>query len=461
MPRSSTSSRNPASHQKLPHRAAFGFLLGLVFWAPLPFASNVLWSEMLLALACFVLALMVVVVDLKNNAATLPLKPARLPLMLLLLAQGYLLLQVLVAAIPQIGFVGSLEPMATKIQLLSGLAICSVFYVTVKTVTTEKRTKWLLATIVLSGIFQASYGTLMTLSGLEYSFFIEKNTYRGVATGTFINRNHLAGYLVLCLACGIGMMISGFKRQHYRGIKDFFRSFVDAIVSGKGALRIGLVVMVIGLVLSRSRMGNSSFFIGLALAGLGVLIYSRVSKKTIGIFLVSILVIDALIISSFFNLNELAQRLENTSTETENRDEIFQLSIPMLKDNPVFGTGAGTFYTNYPAYRDESAGSGFYMHAHNDYVEFLSERGVLGCLPLLAFFLVVFVQGLRLMRSKSMQRRGLAFTILMSCIAIALHSTVDFNLQMPAYAFTLAVVWALAFCKPNLRRNQLSQDQES
>ena len=461
MPRSTSASYHPGSHQKLAYRLAFGLLLGLVFWAPLPFASNILWSEMLLALGCFLITFLVVISDLKNQTSPVPLSSARLPLLFLLLAQLYLLLQILVPPIPEIGYLGNLEPMASKIQLLSGLAICSTFYVTVKTVTTEKRTKWLLAAIVLSGIFQASYGTVMTLSGLEYSFFIEKNDYRGVATGTFINRNHLAGYLVLCLACGIGMMISGFKRQNYRGIKDFFRSFVDAIVSGKGALRIGLVVMVIGLVFSRSRMGNSSFFIGLALAGLGVLIYSRVSKKTIGIFLVSILVIDALIISSFFNLNELAQRLENTSTETENRDEIFQLSIPMLKDNPVFGTGAGTFYTNYPAYRDESAGSGFYMHAHNDYVEFLSERGILGCLPLLAFFLVVFIQGLRLMRSKSMQRRGLAFTILMSCIAITLHSTVDFNLQMPAYAFTLAVVWALAFCKPNLRRNQLSQGQES
>lgn len=444
-------------HPESGNRNAFGLFLGLIIWAPLPFASNILWSEMLLALACFLITFLVVSAELKRGTSPLPFKSSLLPLVLLLLAQIYLLAQLLLPPIPAIGFVGTIDPMATQVQLLSGLAICCAFYVTVKTVTTEKRTKWLLSAVVVSGIFQASYGTVMTLSGLEYSFFIEKNDYRGVATGTFINRNHLAGYLVLCLACGIGMMISGFRRRKLSGFKDFYRSFVDAIVSGKGALRIGLVVMVIGLVLSRSRMGNSSFFIGLLLAGLGVLISSQVSKKTIGIFLASILIIDALIISSFFDLDKLAERLETTSAETENRDEIFKLSMPMLADNPVFGTGAGTFYTNYPAYRDQSAGSGFYMHAHNDYVEFMSERGLLGSLPLLAFFLVVFRQGLLLIKSQSMQKRGLAFTVLMSCIAITLHSTVDFNLQMPAYAFTLTAVWALAFCKPNLRRTQLKE----
>lgn len=256
-------------------------------------------------------------------------------------------------------------------------------------------------------------------------------------------------------------MISSFERGKYAGLRAVFRDLLNTIISGKGALRISLIVMVIGLVLTRYRMGNISFFVGLALAGLGVMLFSRVSKKTIAFFLASILIVDALIISSFFDLNELAKRLESTSTESENRDELFQLSLPMLKDNLFFVTGAGTFYTNYPAYRDQSAGSGFYMHAHNDYVEFLSERGLIGSLPLLAFFLMVFRQGLELLKSSSMKKRGLAFTILMSCIAIALHSVVDFNLQMPAYAFTLVAIWALPFCKPNLRGNQLNPSQKS
>jgi O-antigen ligase len=443
------------------HRAAFGFFLGLIVWAPLPFGSNILWSEMLLALACFLLTALVLISDLRAERSPYVNRVALIPFLILVSAQVYLLIQLSFPEISSLGFVGTIEPFSTQIQLLSGLALCSAFYLTLKTVTTGKRTVWFLGAIVVSGLLQATYGSVMTLSGLEYGFFIEKIVNQGNATGTFINRNHLAGYLVLSLACGIGLMISSFKRGKYAGLRAVLRDLLDTILSGKGALRISLIVMVIGLVLTRSRMGNISFFVGLALAGLGVMLYSRVSKKTIAFFLASILVIDALIISSFFDLNELAQRLEGTSTESENRDEIFKLSLPMVKDNLIFGTGAGTFYTNYPAYRDESAGSGFYMHAHNDYVEFLSERGIIGSLPLLAFFLIVFRQGMLLLRSSSMKKRGLAFTIIMSCAAIALHSVVDFNLQMPAYAFTLTAIWALPFCKPNLRSNQLGPSQES
>ena len=461
----------PLSHK--PYRYSFLALLVILVWAPLPFASNVLWAEMMLCLMVFGLTILVMlrswVLETNVTDTFAPIEttgqsttggfssPAKLALGTLILAQLYVFIQFVPSLIPasingSIGFFkGSIDPHATAVQLLSGLALCCCFYLVITTVNSEKRANLLLLTLVLSGVFQASYGAAMTLSGLEYSFFLEKDAYRGMATGTFINRNHLAGYLVLTLACGVGLMIAGFKRGQFRNIKDFIRAFIGAIISGKGALRIGLVIMVIGLVLTRSRMGNSSFGIGLAVAGTIILLMSSVSKKTIGIFIASIFIIDALIISSFFDLNKLAERLETTSAQTENRDEILRLSLPLVKDNLIVGTGAGTFYTAYPEYRDASAGGGFYVHAHNDYVEFLSERGLLGVLPLLCFFWLCLKQAIQLLKSKSMRKKAMAFTLLMTMIAIVMHSTVDFNLQMPAYALTLVTIWALGFSKPYAR----------
>lgn len=451
-----------------PHRYSFLALLVILAWAPLPFASNVLWAEMMLCVLVFGLTLAVVSRQLvsrpiaNTNGQSEPLfRPFKLALLSLICAQFYLCLQLVpsffsVDLFASSFFPNSIDPHATKVQLLSGIALCCLFYLVSTLVSSEKRSNLLLYTLICSGIFQACYGSVMTLSGLEYSFFLEKDAYRGVATGTFINRNHLAGYLVLTLACGIGLMIAGFKRGQFRSIKDFLRSFINAILTGKGALRIGLVIMVIGLVLTRSRMGNSSFFIALALSGTLVLLTSSVSKKTISIFIASIFIIDALIISAFFDLDKLAERLESTTAQTENRDEIFRLSIPLVKDNLITGTGAGTFYTAYPEYRDATAGGGFYVHAHNDYVEFLSERGILGVLPLLAFFLVCLKRAVELLKSRSMRKKAMAFTVLMSMIAIVLHSTVDFNLQMPAYALTLVAIWALGFSKPYMRKEKRS-----
>lgn len=454
-----------------PHRYSFLTLLAILVWAPLPFASNVLWAEMLLCVLVFALTISILAkqwfINTTPNTDNFS-SSGKIALAALVIAQLYVLLQLLPSLVSVPFFTGSIadyipgsiDPHATAVQLLSGLALCCCFYLVIQTVTSEKRANLLLLTLVFSGVFQACYGAVMTLSGLEYSFFLEKDAYRGMATGTFVNRNHLAGYLVLTLACGVGLMIAGFKRGQFRNIKDFMRSFIVAIISGKGALRIGLVIMVIGLVLTRSRMGNSSFGIGLAVAGTIILLMSSVSKKTIGVFIASIFIIDALIISSFFDLNKLAERLETTTAQTENRDEIFRLSLPLVKDNLAFGTGAGTFYTAYPEYRDASAGGGFYMHAHNDYVEFLSERGFIGVLPLLFFFWVCLQQAIHLLKSRSMRKKAMAFTMLMSMIAIVMHSTVDFNLQMPAYALTLIAIWALGFSKPYARSEKKSRTRE-
>jgi len=58
-------------------------------------------------------------------------------------------------------------------------------------------------TLLLSGTFQAVFGTLGAIS---------EGTS---ASGTFINRNHLAGYLEMTLAVGIGLLIADFSGSEY------------------------------------------------------------------------------------------------------------------------------------------------------------------------------------------------------------------------------------------------------
>ena len=56
--------------------------------------------------------------------------------------------------------------------------------------------------------------------------------------------------------------------------------------------------------------------------------------------------------------------------------------------------------------------------------------------------------------------RGMAFASMMGIIALLIHSTVDFNLQIPANAATFMVILALGWISLNLdkrtRGNQVS-----
>ena len=207
----------------------------------------------------------------------------------------------------------------TSTKFLLSLAYCLLFFLTIVICNTRQRIKMLMIVIVFSGLFQAVYGSLMTLSGLEYHFFMKKWSYKGVATGTFFNRNHYAAYLVMCLAAGIGLMFSQLATSEAFNFRGRLRKVFQLLLSPKMRLRIYLVIMVIALVLTHSRMGNTAFFSSLLICGIGALLLSRHATRSMVIFLVSIILIDIFIVGAWFGIDKVAERLENTSIATEVR----------------------------------------------------------------------------------------------------------------------------------------------
>ena len=118
----------------------------------------------------------------------------------------------------------------------------------------------------------------------------------------------------------------------------------------------------------------------------------------------------------------------------------------------MLGSGGGSFYTAFTRYRGDDI-TAFYDHAHNDYVEFASETGVLGLTIMGLFVLGALVQALRaLAQRKDPLPRGIAFAVIMGTTAILIHSTVDFNLQIPANAATFMLLQALAWLTLHLQR---------
>ena len=91
------------------------------------------------------------------------------------------------------------------------------------------------------------------------------------------------------------------------------------------------------------------------------------------IFFASLLIIDLLVIGNFFGIEEVVERLQQTSVESEGRVDVFRDSLSIVRDYPLTGTGAGSFYSVYPMYDSGNTGFAFYRHTHNDYVQFASE----------------------------------------------------------------------------------------
>lgn len=418
----------------------FFVLCSLLIWAPIPLASNRIWSWTLLCGAIYLLTALYAVLCLVKNKPLVSANWHWLVLAPLATFASYQFLQWL-SLVPGIS---TLDPYQTQTLLLKSLAYFSFCWLLLQLTDNARQVKWVLIAIVISGVFQATYGTTINLLGLSHSPIFGYPEV-GRARGSFVYQNHFANFLAIATAIALGWLVSELKTDKSSWtFKDASIAFVDALLSKKAFLRLAIVIIVIGLILSRSRMGNSGFFIALLFTGLIALLFYKKPPALLKPLLLSIVVLDILIVGSIFGLEKLKQRFEDTSFASETRDEVVIDSIPIIHDHWLTGTGAGTFYTVFPNYQPAPY-FGFYDHAHNEYVQFSIEYGVPVTLLLgawIVWLLILNVQTMRIRDNKLM--KGLAFGCFMAISHMLIHNTVDFNLQSPANILLFVTVLTLS-----------------
>ncbi len=461
----------------------YGFL-ALIAWAPLPLGSNRSWAWTILVVGSCLLAMAWLIGFLLGRVQiTEAFRRARWALAAGVLWMLYIGLQCValpagwslffspnafeahaVAASAQghplaAMLTLSVDPHATRDFWFKTVAYGCLFSLTLLLVDTRQRLEMLLKTLVICGTLQALYGSFMLLSGMEYGFFVKKITGQGQATGTFINRNHLAGYLNLCLAAGIGLMISKLGGEAVHTWRQRVRSIARLLLGEKTRLRIYLIVMVIALVLTRSRMGNTAFFAStLAVGALGLMLMRNAPRSTM-LFLASLIALDILIVGTWFGVDQVVKRVQETQVSTdvdnvlptEDRDEVDRLAWTYAKDFLLTGSGGGSFYVTFPTYHNRGI-NGFYDHTHNDYLQLLTETGAIGlslCALIVAMATTQALLALR--RRNDPLMRGTAFGVALAICWLAIHSTVDFNMQIPANALTMTVILALAWVAASVK----------
>ena len=424
--------------------------LTTLFLLPLPFGSDVLWAWVPAAAMVFGL----LAAELRALPVTtegqlkLPesLVHARWLILLLGLVQLW-------AAVQSVLF--SLSPYDSFLACIKGLTYTGVFCLTLFMANSRHRVRQLIWIMVFAATFQALFGSIMVLSGLELGFFSFKERHLGVATGTYLNRNHLAGLMELVLAMGIGLLMAR-PTEYIGSMRHRIKQFLEVLLSNKVILRLLLIIMVIALVMSRSRSGNTAFFVSLMVTGLLALLLMR--RKTLGttILLGSLLIIDIAIVGTFFGVEKVAERIQQTSAEHESRDEVTRDTLSLWQSEPVTGIGPGAFIATFPAFKGADITSDrYYNNAHNDYAQFLVEFGLPG------FILLCMVGGTALWWAMTAMRQrrsrffqGLGFGCTMAMIAYLVHSATDFNLQIPANAAFFSIILALAVIArwmPNVR----------
>jgi O-antigen ligase len=468
----------------------FWLLIAQICWAPLPLASNRTWALGILLVFSLLLWLTAAVRYRAHWPAVINrLKTFTLPLSLLLALLCWTLLQatalpyvviqwlspnaaqIWLSIAPEATATVSLNAAQTQLQAALCFIYGSAFLFTVLLVRSSRRMMALAYALFFMALFQALLGGFLYSFNAQYELFTS-DVLHDRMRGTFVYHNNAAAMLAMCLSIGIGLFIVQLEKNTGSQHKKWAVNLLDFILSKKMLLRLGLVILVIALVMTRSRMGNAGFFTAMLLSLALYAVFSPKVRKVIFVLLISLVLIDIWILGQWVGLDKVVDRLEATQLNKAAKDAVISksqkettlnfvqphieesveertlpLSYATQAVNDYFwtGSGAGTFYSIFPQYRPANS-KGYYDHAHNDYVEILTDYGVIGA----SFFVLLALSSLwRVIKTIQIRKhpvaRGIALGALMAMLEILMHSLVDFNLQIPANALLFTVILAMGW----------------
>lgn len=365
----------------------------------------------------------------------------------------------------------SSDTAASVRAVLKSALYVQIFLLSLVLLNTHTRVKLTLRLLFFAAVLHAALASVYKLWGksLITRYFIFGPPS---GLGSFVNENHFAGYLELHLAVGAGLLIMGLKfhSQDAQGWRRLLRDWVALLLDNKTQVRLAMVLLVIALVLTGSRMGNVAFFVALLLTGGLAYFIMAYRPPALRPLIISLVVIDLLVVGSWFGADQIAARLSVTRLElsasanvTEStvraagveqksveldaeRPGLVRVSWSLYQQAPWFGHGAGSFRSVFPSARTTDLSHKFYDHAHNDFVQLLVEYGLVGGMIAALIVLMCLRAAYRALRSRSDKTAlGCAFCAIFGITSLLIHGVADFNFQIPAnaalFSFLLGLAW--------------------
>lgn len=352
----------------------------------------------------------------------------------------------------------SLDKPATFEALLKATSYFCIFLLGLALFQNEKALLVALLFLVIAGTYNAFYGAFEILSGQDFSVVHNvENGHR--ASGTFVYHNHFANFLLLCLSAGLGYFIATLSHRVFPSKRAYLKALFFSVLETKSTVRLCLTIMVIALVMSHSRMGNTAFFVSLCTVSTLYMLFGKNVPTSFKVLVVSMLIIDVFVVSAWFGLEEVAQRLEATSLDAENRDEVLIDGLKMLENFPLTGAGAGSFEYAWTTYLSENI-RGRYTQAHNDYLQFAIEYGI-PVLVLLGVFIVhaLYITTTVLFKTTDKRIAGAAAASLMATLGMLMHMSVDLPLVLPAISSYFVLLLAIGYGAFSIEKQKAIQAQ--
>lgn len=348
----------------------------------------------------------------------------------------------------------SLDPYATTMVILQVAALLVYFAATLIFTDTPHRLRLLVRTITIFGFFLALFGLTQSFASPTTVFGV-RELAQSTAFGPFINRHHFAGYMELTLGLALGLIFAGALEKEKRFIYLFaaFLMGIALIMTGSRGGIISLIAEIIFLlafagIRRRQRREREEKAGRIRKAGL---------RTAFALSLIIALFAGVVFFGGEAALSRFVGTV-NSEDPTTGRAHFWAVTLNIIKAHPVVGAGLGAFPVIYTRY-DSRNGLYRLEQAHNDYLQVLSDGGIVGGLLALSFVIMLFRMGFARRESRDEFRSGVALGALAGCFAVLVHSFFDFTLHITANALLFLVLAALATMNgrvehPSLRRRR-------
>ncbi len=257
--------------------------------------------------------------------------------------------------------------------------------------------------------------------------------------GTFANQEYFANLLAMCLPFAVMYPVTVLRRLDLRRGAPPLRPMLLASL-----FFILAALILLGIVYSTSRMGFLASL--LSLLWLGIVAWGMHASPLRRYGLAAALLMGAALgIALIPPEQRQAQLASARETVTgEDRWLVWNESLPLVRQYPVFGSGLGTFETAYVRYKVSSPMVTVHS-ADSDYLQLLIEMGTLGFALAAALAVAVVAKGKAFLSPHvEPETRFLSMACVASLLALLLESCVHSNLASPGNAMLAA--WVAGVC---------------
>lgn len=272
---------------------------------------------------------------------------------------------------------------------------------------------------------------------------------RAFPFGPFVNRNHFAGWALMVVPLCVGYLVAHTAAHADTGPATWRRRVLALLDNRTWLLLSAIILLIVATVTSLSRSGMiamaSGLVIGGALAARRARETSHEPRALIVIALSAAAAVGAILLR--VDPASVAERISTSGVGLAGRTEIWSITLQVIRDFWLTGTGVGTYQTAMALYQQPTGGV-IFNQAHNHYLQVASEGGVLVGLPVVVALIAFVRRALSALRQDGSGMYWLRVGAVSGLAAMAVQSLFEAALLTPANAALASVLAAIVVHVP-------------